>query len=449
MSRSLFKFLVYFLFNTGLSISSLSAKSVYFTDNGRLVLREDFDLKGDTLFIPNDTKLISKGGAIHNGVIVIGGNVTINGGNRKWNGVRLIAKNKSDIRVSSLKLNYEFGKSMSTALYFYGCSNIVLSDFEVNGFYHLYVKELESEDENGFKWYPLVFISCNRIKINDANLERTWPEGPFFLRCSDVRINKLVVDDKKLENKNIWTSLNLFYCTDVRITDSYFYKKLRGLYSGSSINFCCKNSSIKNCTIVGGKGIDLSNEWVDMSFDSKEVTISNCQLYDVYFGLYTEPTPGLVEDIDIKGCTITTSRNDPVHRIKSCGIFGYNLKRLSVTKCTIKSDIIYQTMGDVAHSGEWGNNTFKDCIFQSYSSNSLEKNNLVSIVNMISSDIDCGDIKFERCVFSYPFEEIKLFHETGGKGIIIVKNSRIRAMNTLELERRNNVDVEKRRNKYY
>lgn len=139
----------------------------------------------------------------------------------------------------------------------------------------------------------VLFKSCTNVVFSNNTYKFSRIEGVMFERCQ-----KVVIDNFVAENTKVWTQLHCWYCDDVTIKNCTFNDG--NVSPGSTMNVHSSNMVITNNVIVGGKGIDISNEAPE-SFVCRNVTITNNHVETEHYGIYLPHTTNLdIKNIMIK-----------------------------------------------------------------------------------------------------------------------------------------------------
>lgn len=382
----------------------------------------DFNLNGLGIRIPDNSTIYFRRGSFNNGEIHLGNNVVIKGNGSEWRRVRIVADHIKGISISGLRMNGDGASDMHNIFRFLYCSDITMKDIKTYNFYRAYRgKDKEIENDSGFLWYPFLCKDCENILIIGYTSTRTYPEGPFFINCKALTIDDMDVSDvENMSGYDIWTPINAFYCIDVKISNSSFVKRSCATSSGSTANLCCSNMVLSNCHFEGGAGVDFSNEWFNKDFASKDIMIENCSIVKATNGIYTQPTPALVENI--------TMRNSYIQSSATQKVYGFtfatgNIHNLYCSKCYFSGLIFLQFNADKVFDGKIGDCLFEDCSFDDDFYGDYSGPQGPILVRNSSPAVGVGTSTFRGCKFYYDRYVMKLAANAGKSLELVVSNS--------------------------
>lgn len=132
--------------------------------------------------------------------------------------------------------------------------------------------------------FYVAFISdCEDVKWESVvSTGHVNSEGIRFINCNKVHLNHFTSD-----NDQVWTPLHFYYCDGFILENSTIIEDRGRTWDASTINAYSKNVRVTNCTFIGGKGIDFSDEQgTGAGFVSENVVVQDCYIEGVY-GFYT------------------------------------------------------------------------------------------------------------------------------------------------------------------
>ena len=382
----------------------------------------DFELDGQALTIPRNSTLTFKKGSVNHGELHLSDGVTIKANGSEWKQVRLIAEHAANISVSNLLINGEGTSTMHNIFRFMYCENIDLKNIHTFEYYRKYRgADIEVEDDSGFLWYPFLCKDCENISIDGYLSERTYPEGPFFINCTGLDIRDMeVTDNDNQKGRDIWTPINAFYCRDVKISNSKFVRRQAATKSGSTANLCCANMTLTDCWFEGGAGVDFSNEWFNQEFSSRDIVMDRCTIVKATHGIYTQPTPGLVENVTIKNSRLQSSATDDVYGFNFA---TGNIRNLNCSNCHFSGLIFLQFNADTRFSGEIGPCEFNECTFDDDFYGGYTGRQGPILARNSSAGVDVGQITFNDCTFNHKKYATHLAANAGEALKLTVENS--------------------------
>ncbi|WP_346086118.1 right-handed parallel beta-helix repeat-containing protein [Sphingobacterium ginsenosidimutans] len=146
----------------------------------------------------------------------------------------------------------------------------------------------------------------NTIKFIDCRLENFQTEGIVMYET-----NNIVIKNLKVETTVGWTPLHFWYCDGI-VCDNISIKTHRN--GGSAITGAYSNAVFSNINIVGGKGIQFSNEKNERPYDSKNIEFRNCNIKTSSFGIGRWNYDNrFSENVRISKCSISSYGTNPVY----------------------------------------------------------------------------------------------------------------------------------------
>lgn len=310
--------------------SAIDYKKLHIEENHTYTIRDNIDLRGQTVEMPAGVKLVAKGGLICNGTIV-GNNTIIIGKKPLFNHITIKGTwNVPNISTKLFKdLNYENSLQDLLAL---TSSNIKNTVYIQKGSYKVNVKSggagitLKSntvlELEGDIELVPNSFDICYVVLVKDVSNvtikgggtligdkykhicnNGEWGMGIQILGGKNIDISGITI-------KNCWGDCIYIgqESEDVRINGCTLDN---GRRQGVSIT-SAKNVDIANCLIsnIYGTSPEFAIDIEPNKFDVvKQVSITNVQIQDCGGGIaiYGDARGALVKDVSIKNCIVAGS----------------------------------------------------------------------------------------------------------------------------------------------
>jgi len=202
-----------------------------------------------------------------------------------------------------------------------GSSNITFENCTFRNFTSSWKKQNE-------QYFGILGIRrSNDIKLIDCKLENFQTEGIVIYET-----NNIVIKNLKVTTNVGWTPLHFWYCDGI-VCDNINIKTHRN--GGSAITGIYSNANFSNINIVGGKGIQFSNEKNERPFDSKNIEFRNCNIKTSSFGIGRWNYDNrFAENVRIINCSISSYEANPLH---FWAIRFDNVKRGYIESCNLNS----------------------------------------------------------------------------------------------------------------
>ena len=355
------------------------------------VIRWDFDLKGETVIIPENCVLKFVGGSLCNGTIVLSSNVSIDGmifyqyldpstGTSK-NAIKV--ENANNVRLHNCFIDGGFTGAESVHQYndhnlisnnnlikIDGCSNVVIDGLEIQNWYQSWVSEDNYVD---YGRYCAHILDSQNIYVNNLTLDNIRPESFYFHRSSQIKVENFSINDVR---GLIWTAIHFFDCEEVILDKANI---LMSKQQGSTINFTVKKGIISNCIIKGGQGIDLSNE-TDSDYVTSNITIRDCIMEDSNSIMYSYPSKGQIDKVLIDNVYYKNSTPNTMTYL----IDGRHIRNLIVQNCHVDVNRFAETQDNL------GVSTF---VFNRFMYNDGTVSINSNYINGLDSIVSVGDVE--------------------------------------------------------
>lgn len=233
-----------------------------------------------------------------------------------------------------------------------GISNVVLEGLVIDGGWRTFPSSNATDTLAGNSL--IKFTNCKNIEIRDCwwkNYTQAWggqdftvvkiedsedvrlinnrqsdvyPEGARINSCVNVLIDGFTVDNKY--PSIVWTPLHLFYCDRVVAQNI----NITAAGNGSSFNATCSNFVLRDINIVGGAGLDMSNETAT-PYQVKNGVVENVNI--IGGSIYSTPTNGgPLENVELINCKVDSNKTGNTGSNNSCLRLGSPLNVL-VNNC--------------------------------------------------------------------------------------------------------------------
>jgi hypothetical protein len=176
-------------------------------------------------------------------------------------------------------------------LHFKNVTNLTL-DVEITNFRNN--KNTANDPDSSFVG---LFDLCTNVYLKNPRLNHVINgEGLIFRHCNNV-----VLDDVNFNNDQCWTPLHLYYCQGVTINKGVIQEESSNTASASTINMYSSDVLFKKVHFIGGKGVDIGDEYnQDSLFISNGVTFEDC-VFDTQTGIYSTGSK-LVKNVELIRC---------------------------------------------------------------------------------------------------------------------------------------------------
>lgn len=184
---------------------------------------------------------------------------------------------------------------------FNNCKNIEIR----NCWWKNYTQAWGGED-----FHVVKIESSDGVRLFNNKQSDVYPEGTRLNNCTNVVINGFDVDNKY--DSVVWTPLHLFFCDKV-VVDNV---NIKSSGKGSSFNATCSNFVLRNINIIGGAGLDISNE-TSTPYQVKHGIVENVNISGGC--IYSTPTNGgPLENVSFVNCNVDTDNTGNMGSNNSC-----------------------------------------------------------------------------------------------------------------------------------
>ncbi|MGL5713433.1 MAG: hypothetical protein ACRCX2_10475 [Paraclostridium sp.] len=151
--------------------------------------------------------------------------------------------------------------------------------------------------EIGEGFYSFLLRDCNNITLNKIHQNDSYPEGVYFEHSDTINVTNSI-----FEGTITWTVFHAFYSNNVTILNNRFKEN----QTGSTVNLTCSNLLFENNTVIGGTGVDISNE-SSTPFKVENVIIRNNVINTDNLGIFDYPYTDLGNNVLVESNEITCS----------------------------------------------------------------------------------------------------------------------------------------------
>jgi len=123
----------------------------------------------------------------------------------------------------------------------------------------------------------VVITNGDNVTFRDCKYNDNWMEGIWLESTANI-----VIDNLNAVNSNIWTTLDIFKCKNVNITNSYVYARNGVWDDTATLNIYGSNIRIHNNTLMGGSGLDFSDEANYCGTQEDSIFVDNCYISAKY-----------------------------------------------------------------------------------------------------------------------------------------------------------------------
>lgn len=276
-------------FTCGACASSITNKQILDirpNERNEYVIRKSYDLNGETITIPESSKLIFKGGSINNGTIILSSGCKVVGknahlkahctkeGKQIGHQALIMAESAENITIEDIVLEGCYDETMGhlnpwtdkseasqSLLFLRDCHNIIINNVTVRNFYNSMSTHYSSWDSTyKSEWnpFPVNIYGCRDIQIHNCKHLKSCGEAWNIMNCSHVDIDKF-----SCKQKYATSVLSIIYCKEVTMQNCHIEAE-RSL--GNLVNIASKDYVIENNYISGGD-LDFGNEHANVDID--------------------------------------------------------------------------------------------------------------------------------------------------------------------------------------
>lgn len=232
----------------------------------------------------------------------------------------------AEIKCKVISSDATLGARFATPFTFTGCTNITIEGLKINGGFIVnqtcvtttnHSKLLTADNCNNINVKNVYFTggatnkvtgisgseSCvlitnsNNVKFRDCKFNDNYMEGFWIESCTNVVIDKL-----EAINPYTWTTLDIFKCNGVTISNSYVYVKNGTWNDSATLNAFSSNVVIENCILKGGSGLDFSDEGGIFGTSEKNILVTGT-LIDAKYGFHISGD-SYADNVKVDKCTI-------------------------------------------------------------------------------------------------------------------------------------------------
>lgn len=355
----------------GMSLDSLFLGMKINADN-EYVIRNNYDLSGAIVELPEFTSLVFEGGSINNGTIILHDNCSIKGrkntklkANCKINGKSVshqalfLARSCKNIHIKDIIIVGNYSETMGninpwmdnscnsqSLLFFKDCCNLTLDNVTISNFYNprsSFYKTWNETYHSEYNMFPVYFFNCDNIKILECKEINSCGEAWTIMNS-----RKINIDGFFCKQKFATSVLSVIYCSDIKLINSHF-EVIHAL--GNLVNITAENFKVSHCSIIGGD-LDFGNEHANVDIDlnddgfvgdNNEYVISKAQIINnnIINGCITNNTSNRITNEYSIDDIIIANNHIEINVSTQASLRGINLGSYgSIRKCSINNNYI-------------------------------------------------------------------------------------------------------------
>ena len=251
----------------------------------KYVIKEDYDLKGNEIIIPEGCTLIFEGGSFSNGTLRLSDNVTIEGNGSKCiplsnkdennnitNKTFIYADGVKNITIRNISLVGSYDESMGNLpfknkrltnsehlIYIGNCTGVKISGLTISNFYSNKVRnEWFEVYSSQYGLYPILIHNSKDIIIERCKQVKSAGEAWNIFYSKNITVDSTIFDSQYGVS-----FLTIMYCDHVTVQKSQFIRRTAFKYdTGNLVNIFSSNVTFTE-NIVDGGDYDWGNEHVN------------------------------------------------------------------------------------------------------------------------------------------------------------------------------------------
>lgn len=157
-----------------------------------------------------------------------------------------------------------------------------------------------------------LFDECVNVKLSNIKSSNIREEGLNFYQCKNIEINGWEAEGAVV---NTSSHAGFWYCDGVSVKNSTF------IHTGGSVLNCCSSNVVYENIIINkgqtqdGRGFDFGNELNAISYNAFNITVKNCYLNVLAYGVQNPSTLmdttniSIIDNVFVVGVDTTASNS--------------------------------------------------------------------------------------------------------------------------------------------